>query len=224
MKDYKYNKLQSLTRYLHYILYLLTLCSFFRILFLAFTYFLTTNNNAFNKDHFPKEFLENLGHIYLITCYIEIISIIMCAILSLKWIYRSIANLHSFNIPNVHYQPYQAVWCCILPIISFIAPYQIVSELWFKSFAVLDDKTCYKRNIISVWWICFLFNAPTYGMSYTWIQKDPFSPSGYITGIINCLLVTIAALLFIKITRAISQAQQTYAIMRPAPGETTETP
>lgn len=199
-------------------------CSFFRMLSLVFIYFLTANNNTFNKNNFPKEFLENLGHIYLTICCIEIISFIICTILSLKWIYRSVVNLHSFNIPNVHYQPYQIAWCCILPIISFIAPYQIVSELWFKSLAVLDDKTCYKRNIISVWWVCFLFDALTYRMSYAWIQKDPFSPSGYITGIINCLLVTIAALLFIKITRTISQAQQTYAATRPAPSETTETP
>lgn len=65
MKDYKYNKLQSLTRYLHYILYLLTLCSCFRILFLAFTYFLATNNNAFNKNYFPKEFLEKIGRAHV---------------------------------------------------------------------------------------------------------------------------------------------------------------
>ncbi|WP_298640393.1 DUF4328 domain-containing protein [uncultured Cardiobacterium sp.] len=211
MKDYKYSKLQSLTRYLYGAVCLSLGCLIFEAAYFGFVRFLLAKAKSPNAPHFSLKFLQLIDSLYKIVAVSHAVLLFITAVLVLIWTYRTNANLHFFKAGRIRYKPQETIWCWLIPIISAIAPYQIIKEIWQKSLKLIKNENNLETGIISIWWLSFILGNISGCIGIRWLINNPFDITAINTYVISRMLHVISAILLIKITRAISQAQKNYS-------------
>lgn len=137
------------------------------------------------------------------------------AIPFLIWFRRAYRNLLFLGIKALNYSPGWAVGGWFVPFLNLVRPYQIAKEIWVQSYrsnAIPGDTQHRQLNLsfVGAWWSLFLvmnfvgtFSSKVYAGAET-LDGLQFAA---ITDILDALVTIPAAILAIKLVRAIQKMQ-----------------
>lgn len=233
-KTYHYQNPATYTRLLRYFTWTCIAYTGSMILCFLFLIFILYTKDYISYETIGRLIIQNQTAMaaigYWITIIFTICHMIVIIFVSL-WTYRATANTHALipKLKQPHYaSPGLAVAYYFIPIINIFCPRLTMLDLWEKNLALNNDKREEDSGIVQLWWVGFVVFVilASYGKYYGEhnIINESTLKTRFIIGIAFLTSYLISALSLIRITRTISQAQQTYATMRPAPNETRETP
>jgi hypothetical protein len=99
-----------------------------------------------------------INYIYIVLFYINIV--LFCV-----WIYRAHRNLPSLGARGLKYSPWWAVGGFFTPLLNFIRPLQVTTEIWKASdpMADINDSVTWQSmstsSFIISWWVLFLMSG-----------------------------------------------------------------
>lgn len=146
----------------------------------------------------------------------QICLFILTAIVFLRWLYRSYANLRHLGSGRSDETPRWAVGYWFIPFINLVKPYNIVKELWHRTHygnirgheaAVSAPAT------IGIWWSSYLLTGFISRGAAKLGEMAETIPQFIAATLIDAggdLLTVIAGLLLIGIIRHIDRTQQAY--------------
>ncbi len=155
---------------------------------------------------------------HLLIVRVQLFLFILTAIVFLRWLYRSYANLRHMGSGRSDETPRWAVGYWFIPFINLVKPYNIVKELWHRTqygnvrgheAAVAVPAT------IGIWWASYLVTGFISRGAAKLSQVAETIPQFVTATLIDAggdLLTVIAGLLLISIIRNIDRAQQAYAV------------
>jgi hypothetical protein len=87
---------------------------------------------------------------------------ILVIVFFIQWFRRAYYNLH-LRFSSLKYTEVRAVWCWFIPILNLIQPYEIMKEMWTKTYDLVggstsDKYSTYSSALVGFWWFAFLFN------------------------------------------------------------------
>ncbi|MCP4581580.1 MAG: DUF4328 domain-containing protein [candidate division Zixibacteria bacterium] len=99
-----------------------------------------------------------------ITTSLWLLTFIIASTGFLVWFYRSYKNLEKVKISKLQFTAKWTVWGFVVPIASLIIPYQIMKDIWLKTFELykrsvpLSKSESVNNSILGWWWGLFLLS------------------------------------------------------------------
>lgn len=128
-----------------------------------------------------------------------IISLLINAVVFIRWLYQSYKNL-LLNEITLNYKPSMAIWWSIIPIINIIYPVLLMKELVQKLYQYLNmDPQWIKVNIYRWWWF-LLWSWVLFKQSFNF-PEDTFNNVliWWILDLFWHLLLILSTILLLKI-------------------------
>lgn len=117
--------------------------------------------NIYSEVEYPAEDTAAGGAALLAlfaTAAVYAISLLICIIVFLMWLYRARHNLPALGVTDARWKPFWSIVWWFIPIMSLFKPYQLVRETWQAS----DPTTSpgWRRDtpppLFGWWWALFL--------------------------------------------------------------------
>lgn len=148
-KNYQYQTNHTRTYLVIFFFILATLI--YSIQSIVDIYLLTQLNSAAIQNEEIASILRVLGRLSDNLNMAAAVIFLISAIIFLFWIYRASNNAHSLY-PQKKFQ-YTPAWC----VGSYFIPFMNAAWPWFAMDEIWLSSSNHKSNLISVWWLTFLF-------------------------------------------------------------------
>jgi hypothetical protein len=115
---------------------------------------LIADSEALLRIHFgevtPDQFTNDVGMIQLGLYFVT-------GVVFLKWVYRAYWNIQGFGAEGLRFSPGWALGYYFVPILNFVRPVQVMSEIWRVSQDPQNWLQTRGSWLIGTWWALFLF-------------------------------------------------------------------
>lgn len=113
--------------------------------------------NITEGNHYPENMFEKTKLQEDILWFVYTVVFITAAILFLRWFCRAYRNLKTKAV-RLKYSEQAAVWSWFMPFFNFLRPYQIMQELFYRTYKLLDRAhIAYGKKLpsyyLKLWWL-----------------------------------------------------------------------
>jgi len=112
--------------------------------------------NRRQENYYPENLFEKMNVQQDILWFVYAIVFITAAVLFLRWFYRAYRNLKTKAV-RLKYSEQAAVWSWFMPFFNLLRPYQIMQELFYRTYKLLDRAhIAYGKKLppsyLKLWW------------------------------------------------------------------------
>lgn len=153
-----FKSLDSLTKWIRYVLYTQILIAILSIIFGFMEYRLLSGyqqgvyaslKEAFADGELAIDLLQSIG-------IVSLIAFIASALLILPWIYRANYNARQLGAQKMNFTPAWSIAYYFIPVFNLWKPYQAMKEIWLASKDPIDWRFAKATPILPVWWALWL--------------------------------------------------------------------
>lgn len=153
-----FKSLESLTKWIRYVLYAQIVIAIFSIIFGFLEFQLLSNYQEGVYASLAEAFAD--GELALqslqVTGIASLIAFIASAVLILKWIYRANHNARQLGAQKMRYTPAWSIGYYFIPIFNLWKPYLALKEIWMASKTPFDWRFTKISMALPIWWALWL--------------------------------------------------------------------
>lgn len=138
-------------------------------------------------------------------------AIVVTLIVNGVWIYRASWNARQLQPNQERITPGWAIGFYFVPILNLFKPFSAMTQTWNSSHDPTGDFDRSSPAFMAVWWLCWVVASLASRVSNRMFERAETNEAlrnAAILDIAVTIVILVAAVLFIKIIRAITTAQQ----------------
>ena len=149
-----------------------------------------------------------VGLAYVAFFLVFVASVVVVAM----WIHRAHANLADAGVDGLEFTPGWAVGWYFIPFANLFKPFQAMRELWAASHGERNQFDGPAPSEVRIWWTCWIAGNILSSLGDRIVLMGEGSPgsmtAGNALGATGTALIVLAAVLLVRLIRAVTQAQR----------------
>ncbi|MES1199787.1 MAG: DUF4328 domain-containing protein [Pseudomonadota bacterium] len=135
---------------------------------------------------------------------------VLCALASLRLIYRLMKNAHERPEGEELTSPVMAVGYFFIPFVSLVMPPVVMGQIWRNAYAARENPR-QGSALIGWWWFCYLGGGILLLAGSFMLKGDGITVAAYAITIAGYVVRTLAAVLFVMLLGKLSHAQAEFS-------------
>lgn len=160
-------------------------------------------------DEGPLGIAFGLG--FSVVGLLQLAGLVASVILMSMWTFRAMKNLHLAGAPEASMSPGWAVGWYFIPIANLWKPFEGMLQIWRGSMAQAGRPVKVPAHV-GWWWATWLLSNFLANISLRlsgFMEEGPAYDEGLIVAVIASAVSVVCAILLLRVTRDITEAQQT---------------